>query len=76
MTPHLPGKDDHRPVDVLVNAALTETDEEARWNIVAALHWRGTREVLEWAEQLCHSRCPEERRLAADILGQLGVPDR
>ncbi len=41
-----------------------------------ALHWRATLEVLDRACQLCASFCPVERRLGADILGQLGCPDR
>lgn len=67
---------DPRTVDELVNAALTETDAETAWKAVCALHWRGTDEVLQRAEQLCVSPCSQERRLGADILGQLGVPDR
>lgn len=69
-------KDDTRTVDELVNAALCETDELAYLQIVRALNWKGTREVLQRAEQLCGSRCVRERCLGADMLGQLGVPER
>ena len=41
-----------------------------------ALQWRGSHEVLDRAAQLCRSFCVMERRTGADILGQLGVPDR
>ena len=67
---------DPRSVDELVNAALTEQDEDLAWNAIVALHWRGSREVLQRAESLCRSSCAYERRSGADILGQLGVPER
>lgn len=67
---------DPRSIDELVTAALTEPDENISWNAVAALHFRGTKDVLEKAEGLCRSDCTAERRLGADILGQLGVPER
>ena len=67
---------DPRSVDELVNAALTEQDEDVAWDAVAALHWKGTGEALQRAQQLCESQCSHERRIGADILGQLGVPDR
>ncbi len=43
---------------------------------MSTLHLRGTREVFEEAVKLCRSECPQERGVGADILGQLGVPDR
>lgn len=67
---------DARTVDELVNAALTESDEDLAWNAISALHCRGSCEVLQRARPLCRSMCPLERRLGADILGQLGVPER
>ena len=67
---------DPRTVDELINTALTEPDEDIAWYAVCALHWRGTLEVLQRASSLCSSCCSRERRLGADILGQLGVPDR
>jgi HEAT repeat protein len=60
----------------LINRALTEPDEDKAWEAVITLHFRATREVFEEAAALCRSECPQERRLGADILGQLGVPDR
>jgi HEAT repeat protein len=56
--------------------ALTEPDETAAWEAVTILHFRGTREVFDAARQLCASECPQERTLGANILGQLGVPNR
>lgn len=67
---------DPRTVDELFFAALTEADEDVAWQPVAALHFRGSREVLDRARSLCLSGCAFERRIGADILGQLGVPDR
>ena len=40
------------------------------------LHYRATREVFDAARQLCAGKCPQEKILGANILGQLGVPDR
>jgi HEAT repeat protein len=68
---------DPRSIQVLISTALSEPDEELTyWNAVAALQWRGTLEVFERAYRLCQSPCSVERRLGADILGQLGCPDR
>lgn len=60
----------------LINRALTEPDEDQAWEAVSTLHFRATREVFEEARKLSRSECPQERGLGADILGQLGVPDR
>jgi len=46
------------------------------WTAVVALHWLGSREVLEEALKLTTSNYPRVRARAADILGQLGVPER
>ena len=46
------------------------------WEAVCVLHFRGTAEVLGRANELCQSDCFAERRLGANILGQLGVPER
>jgi HEAT repeat protein len=43
---------------------------------VTALHWLGSREVLDEALKLTTSDDPRVRARAADILGQLGVPER
>ena len=43
---------DPRSIDELVRTALTEPDENIAWNAVAALHFRGTKEVLEKAESI------------------------
>jgi hypothetical protein len=67
---------DPRSVDELMTVALCEPDEFLAWEAISALHWRGTREVQDRAERLCVSFCAVERRVGADILGQLGVPDR
>jgi HEAT repeat protein len=69
-------RSDPRSIDVLVATALAEPDEAIAWNAVVALHFRGTKEVLVKAETLAHSDRVAERSLAANILGQLGVPER
>jgi HEAT repeat protein len=66
---------DSRSVSDLFEAAL-QADDDAAWNAVAALHWRGSKEVLERAVALTRSIDPALRARGANILGQLGVPDR
>jgi hypothetical protein len=39
-------------------------------------HYKGSREVLEAATRLCASDSADERQLGANILSQLGMPDR
>jgi len=69
-------RSDPRSIDELVSTALLESDEDVAWNAVCALHFRGTEDVLTRAETLCRSDSAKERCLGANILGQLGVPDR
>ncbi len=76
MTPTSSPKDDLRTTTELVSVAMTETNEEIARDAVRALHWRGGLDVLERAKQLTESICSRERRLGADILGQLGIPER
>jgi len=67
---------DPRTTHELVTRALTEPDEDAAWEAVVMLHFRGMRDVFDAACNLCASECPQERALGANILGQLGVPNR
>ena len=76
MPENLEPQHDSRSTDELFNAALTGGDEEAEWDAISALRWRGTREVFQRAKDLCESRCPYQRGVGADILGQLGFPNR
>ena len=70
-----PGKDDTRSVGELITCALGDPEyDRDGWDAVVALHWRGTEEVLERATMLTRSFCAAERRVGADILGQLGMP--
>jgi HEAT repeat protein len=69
-------QDDPRTADELLLVALCDSDEDRAWEAICALHWRGTREILDRAVQLCTSDCAVERRTGAHILGQLGLPDR
>lgn len=66
-------ENDPRSVSELIDIALAAEDD---WEATATLHWRGTREVLEAALALAGSGIATHRALAADILGQLGIPDR
>jgi len=69
-------REDPRSVDELILAAMCEQDEDLAWDAVVVLHWRGSREILDRALSLCGSACAFERRVGAEILGQLGVPER
>ena len=46
------------------------------WTAVVAMYWLGSREVLDEALKLTTSNDPRVRARAADILGQLGLPER
>src|ERR1019366_2432847 len=72
----LEARNDPRATHEFVTKALTEPDDNAAWEGVVMLHYRATREVFDTARQLCGSECPQERTLGANILGQLGIPNR
>jgi HEAT repeat protein len=59
----------------LFHIALTEADEEVVREAIMELHLRGSRNVFEDACRLCASPEARERRVGADILGQLGTPN-
>jgi HEAT repeat protein len=67
---------DQRPTQYLLEEFLEEVDIDKGWEAVVALHFRGTRDVLEASAHLLTSSEPRRRKLGADILGQLGVPVR
>lgn len=67
---------DPRSTHELISLALSELDEDAAWEPVTILHRRGTREIFDAARWLVLSSCAVERTLGANILGQLGVPNR
>ena len=66
---------DTRSVADLWKAAF-QADDDVAWNAVAALHWRGSKEVLDRAVVLTRSSDPASRARGADVLGQLGLPER
>lgn len=67
---------DFRSVSDLFETALQAGDDDAAWDAVAALHWRGSIEVLERAIAYTRSVDPALRESGANILAQLGVPAR
>ncbi|HEY9609172.1 hypothetical protein [Allocoleopsis sp.] len=69
-------QNDSRTSQELIELALVAEDEDALWNIVSVLQFRGDYEVFEIASRLCDSHNPNERKLGVDILGQLGIPNR
>lgn len=69
--------EDSRSTAELVSIALRgDEEDESVWDAIHTLHWRGSREVLVAAERLVHSPLASERGRGADILGQLGLPER
>jgi HEAT repeat protein len=71
----LMAQNDPRATHEFIATALTEPNEDAAWDAVAMLQYRGTKEVFDAARQLCASDCPQERTLGANILGRLGIPN-
>jgi HEAT repeat protein len=71
---------DSRSTQELIALALAANDEDEAgskwWEVVHLLHFRATREVFEAAKGLCGSASAVERRLGADVLAQIGVPER
>jgi HEAT repeat protein len=55
---------------------MAQAADDAVGDAITALHWRGSREVLNLAVLLTQSANPILRGRGAEILGQLGVPDR
>ena len=69
-------KSDPRAIQDLIAAVFAETDEHRQWELIHVLQFRGTQDVLDAAKTLSTSLIVRERILGADILGQLGVPQR
>lgn len=70
-------KPDPRTNEELISAALLlNPDEGSYWDLVWTLHGRDTLDLLYRARALCQSSDNAERRVGADILGQIGSPDR
>lgn len=53
-----------------------DADDPARWEALSALQGFGDRATLDAVAPLLHADDPADRVLAADVLGQLGVPER
>jgi HEAT repeat protein len=66
---------DPRTISELFDAAFHDDEDEA-WDAVTALHWRGCRDVLSRAILLSQAGDPRARGRGADVLGQLGIPER
>jgi HEAT repeat protein len=70
-------RNDPRCIEELISVALRHTaDDDAYWDAVGVLQRRDTEDALNRHKELCQSSSPAKRRLGADILGQLGVPER
>lgn len=66
---------DPRSTPDLFRAALQSNDDVA-WTAISVLHRRGSREVFDRALSLTQSNDALMRMRGADILGQLGIPER
>jgi HEAT repeat protein len=71
-----PEEDPRTTVELFRNALVLTADDDAYWECVRALHWRGTREVFDAAARLAFSADSPERKLGIVAIAQLGVPDR
>ena len=60
------------PSACLMEYALSRHGGDEYWEIVAELHKRGTREILDLCVMSCASKNSRKRELGADVLGQLG----
>ncbi len=67
---------DSRSIEELVAVALRAIDSDEAWEAIGTLQCHGSQPVLDVAADLARSPEPERRRLAADVLGQLGWSDR
>ena len=56
----------------LVEKAYKESDLAKRWEFIAEIQRRGTREEFNLAKEQTKSNDPIRREIGADILGQLG----
>jgi HEAT repeat protein len=71
-----PRAKDQRSTQNLVALAMSADDDHDQWDLVVTLHYRGGAEEFQVAADLCRSQDSRERKLGADILGQLGWADR
>jgi HEAT repeat protein len=72
----LPASADPRSTAELIRLALEALDEDAAWKYISILRGRGDHEVLDAALALCNSAATQERKLGAQLLGQLGTPGK
>src|SRR5215203_830851 len=59
--------------DAAAAAIAGPPDEPRLWDLIYALHERGSRDVFEAGAVWCRSPLPPLRRLGADVLGELGL---
>lgn len=67
---------DCRPTEELLAIVLAEVGSDAAWDAIATLQCRGSQEEFDLAQRLSRSPDEHRRRVAADVLGQLGWSDR
>jgi HEAT repeat protein len=66
--------DDPRTTEELFQASFQgDYEDEAAWDVVAALRFQGTEEVFHLASKYVESAEPRERARGLDVLGQLGA---
>jgi HEAT repeat protein len=68
---------DQRATDELIQLLLSfDYDDDEYWNTLDVLHFRGNKDVLDSARQLCQSIIPNERVVGVDILMKIGDSSR
>jgi hypothetical protein len=67
---------DPRSTADLLALYISDPDTDEAGIALSVIHYRGGPEEFAAAESLARSRVPHERRVAADILAQLGWQDR
>ena len=64
------------PTEKLFHRLLNNKSSRMHWENVSALRSRGSKEVFDKCVELLQSSNAKERRLAVEILSQLGLPPR
>lgn len=74
--PNHPFAKDRRTSAALATLAIDSADENAGYEAIAILHYRGTSTEFGIARELASNQDPARRCLSADIMGQLGWDDK
>jgi HEAT repeat protein len=76
MTTDLDSQTDENLIGLALTIDYDEDEDSQDWQPISTLQKRGTRKVFDICCSLCKSDDARQRRVAIDILGQLGYPDQ